>query len=164
MNGELLEADPISTLTAIEQIKQLKAAYFRSVDTKDMKLLRSLFTGDVTLDARGATTDPVSGINASPGVSGRVLCGIDEVMDAMSAGLRGVQSIHQGCMPEIQLLSKTSANGVWSMFDKLLFPTGPVAHLTGFGHYHETYEQIDRKWRIKSIRITRLRIEIITRL
>jgi len=31
--------------------------------------------------------------------------------------------------------------------------------LTGYGHYHETYEKIGDDWKIKTTRITRIRVE-----
>ena len=32
--------------------------------------------------------------------------------------------------------------------------------LHGFGHYHETYVRLDAGWRIRSSRLTRLRVEM----
>jgi hypothetical protein len=32
----------------------------------------------------------------------------------------------------------------------------------GYGHYHETYEKVDGRWRIKSSKLTRLREDIVT--
>ena len=50
------------------------------------------------------------------------------------------------------------------MTDRLFFPeSAPVAGMIGYGHYHETYEKIGGKWLIKTIRLTRLRIEIVPR-
>lgn len=31
--------------------------------------------------------------------------------------------------------------------------------MTGYGHYHETYEKIGGSWKIKTMRITRIRVE-----
>jgi hypothetical protein len=77
----------------IEAIKQLKARYFRTMDTKD----------------------------------------------------------------EIELTSPTTATGVWALEDQLWWPEGgPLRHMHGFGHYHETYEKAEAGWRIKSMTITRL--------
>jgi hypothetical protein len=41
-------------LLAIEQIKQLKARYFRCMDTKDWAGLRSVFCDDAVFDARAS--------------------------------------------------------------------------------------------------------------
>jgi hypothetical protein len=34
--------------------------------------------------------------------------------------------------------------------------------LVGYGHYHETYENIAGRWLIKSSKLTRLREDIVT--
>ena len=46
--------DNATKLLAIEEIKQLKSRYFRSMDTKDWEALRSIFCADATFDARAA--------------------------------------------------------------------------------------------------------------
>ena len=35
----------------------------------------------------------------------------------------------------------------------------PSAQSHGWGHYEETYEIVDGLWRIKTLRLTRLRLE-----
>jgi hypothetical protein len=39
---------------------------------------------------------------------------------------------------------------------------GPGLTLVGYGHYHETYENITGQWFIKSSKLTRLREDIVT--
>lgn len=155
--------DNLSRLVAIEEIKALKSRYFRANDTKDRALLRSCFTSDVSLDARGATTDPVTGMNAAPGLTDQVYKGVDAVLEVVFAGLEGTTTVHQACLPEIEILSETSATGTWALFDELLFSKGPIRELTGYGHYYDTYELIDGKWKIKAVRITRLRVDLSPR-
>jgi hypothetical protein len=66
-------------------------------------------------------------------------------------------SVHHGHMPEIVLTSPTTASGVWALEDQLWWPEGgPLTHMHGFGHYHETYEKTADGWRIKTMTITRL--------
>ena len=36
----------------------------------------------------------------------------------------------------------------------------PTLTLHGYGHYHETYEKIDGRWRIKTSKLTRLREDV----
>src|SRR5450759_257723 len=45
--------DPLQHLLDIEEIKQLKARYFRLMDTKDWAGFTALFTDDAVLDAAG---------------------------------------------------------------------------------------------------------------
>jgi hypothetical protein len=131
----------------VEAIKQLKARYFRLMDTKDWEGFRALFAADVVVD-----------VSAD---GGGVFDGIDEFMAMLVPTLRNVVSVHHGHMPEIELSSPTTATGVWAMEDRLRFPaeTGLV-ELHGAGHYHETYEKIHGSWHIASLRLTRLRLDV----
>jgi hypothetical protein len=155
--------DTLFRLSAIEDIKALKARYFRANDTKDRALLHSCFTPDISLDARGATTDPVTGVNAAPELTDKVYKGIDTVLDVVFAGLQGTTTVHQACLPEIAIQSESAATGVWALFDTLLFSKGPVSQLTGYGHYHDTYVRVGEEWKIKAVKITRLRLDITER-
>ena len=44
------------------------------------------------------------------------------------------------------------------MEDRLQGPDGKNV-LTGYGHYHETYERIGGEWKIKTLLLTRLRMD-----
>ena len=67
---------------------------------------------------------------------------------------------HQVHAPEIELTSATTARGLWALQDVVRF--GPGVTLVGYGHYHETYENIAGQWLIKSSKLTRLREDIVT--
>lgn len=128
----------------VEAIKQLKARYFRTMDTKDWAGMREVFTDDVVID----TTDS----------GGNVVTGGDEFLAFLTQALGDVVTVHHGHMPEIELTSATTATGTWAMEDQLWWPTG--THLHGWGHYHETYRKADGAWRIASSKLTRLHIEM----
>jgi uncharacterized protein (TIGR02246 family) len=129
----------------VEQIKQLKARYFRTMDTKDWDGMRRVFTDDVEMD----TTDS----------GGGVMVGADDFMAFLRATLDGVVTVHHGHMPEITVTSPTEATGIWALEDLLRFPDG--TELRGYGHYHERYrKELDREWRIAASRLTRLRMDI----
>jgi hypothetical protein len=127
----------------IEAIKQLKARYFRMMDIKDWDAMREVFADDVAIDTTEA--------------GGRVVVGADDFMAGLRQILQGVVTVHHGHMPEIELTSSTTAAGVWSMEDMLRWPNGSELH--GFGHYHETYEKSGGRWRIKTMTLTRLRMD-----
>jgi len=127
----------------VEAIKQLKARYFRTMDTKDWSGMRAVFADDVVMDT------------ASSG--GGVVRGADEFLAFLEPTLRDVVTVHHGHMPEITLTSPTTATGIWSMEDMLRWPDGTEMH--GYGHYHETYEKNDGEWRIKTSTLTRLRVD-----
>ena len=46
------------------------------------------------------------------------------------------------------------------MTDRLYWPPGaPFALMTGYGYYHETYVKVGGDWKLRTIRIQRLRVE-----
>jgi hypothetical protein len=46
------------------------------------------------------------------------------------------------------------------MEDKLRWPRGGrIREMHGYGHYRETYQLLDQGWRIRSLKLTRLRID-----
>jgi hypothetical protein len=127
----------------VEAIKQLKARYFRLMDTKDWVGMRKVFVEDVYID----TTDS----------GGRVVEGADDFMAGLKEILADVVTVHHGHMPEIELTSETTAKGIWALQDLLWWPDG--SELYGYGHYHEEYEKVDGRWRIKKMTLTRLRTD-----
>jgi hypothetical protein len=60
--------------------------------------------------------------------------------------------------PEIELTSATTARGIWALNDVVRLV--PALTLHGYGHYHETYEKVDGRWRIKTSKLTRLREDV----
>ena len=127
----------------IEAIKQLKARYFRTMDTKDWDGMRRVFADDVTMDTTAS--------------GGGVVTGADEFLAFLRQAIGDVVTVHHGHMPEIVLSSPTTATGIWAMEDMLRWPDGRELH--GYGHYHETYERIGGEWLIKSSTLTRLRMD-----
>ena len=128
----------------LEAIKQLKARYFRTMDTTDWVGMREVFADDVVVD----TTDS----------GGGVITGADEFMAFLRETLADVVTVHHGHTPEIELTSPTTATGIWAMQDVLRWPNGGRLH--GYGHYHETYELIDGAWRIRTSKLTRLHMDL----
>ena len=54
----------IERLTALEEIKELKARYFRCLDTKDWAGLQAVFSDDAEFDMRGEAADKSTAANA----------------------------------------------------------------------------------------------------
>jgi uncharacterized protein (TIGR02246 family) len=128
----------------VEAIRQLKARYFRTMDTKDWDGMRQVFTDDVVVDTSSS--------------GGGVVEGADEFLTFLRGVIGDVVTVHHGHMPEIEITSATTATGIWAMEDMLRWPSGAEMH--GYGHYHETYEKMDGQWRIKSTTLTRLRVDM----
>ncbi|HET6523119.1 nuclear transport factor 2 family protein [Sphingopyxis sp.] len=153
--------DDVSRLQACEEIKLLKARYTRGIDTKDWGLVSDVLADDVVADFEGSATDPGTGVNFAPDATGEVIKGRENFVAIEKKSLDGIVTAHQVYAPEIELLSETTARAVWGMHDELRFPDGaPIRLFAGFGHYHETYERVDGKWKIKTLRLTRLRVDV----
>jgi ketosteroid isomerase-like protein len=131
-------------MNEIEAIKQLKARYCRLMDTKDWAGYRQLFIDDVVMD----TTES----------GGSVIEGADAFLSFLVAVIGQAETVHQCHTPEIEIVSSTTASGVWAMEDMLRFPDGSELH--GYGHYHENYEKTPHGWRIASSRLSRLRMDV----
>lgn len=127
----------------VEAIRQLKARYFRTMDTKDWQAMRRVFTDDAVIDTSASW--------------GAVIAGADQFMSFLQETLSGVITAHYGHMPEITVNSPSTASGIWALEDMLIWPDGSRMH--GYGHYHETYEKIDGTWLIRTSTLSRLHME-----
>lgn len=135
-------------MSDIEAIKQLKARYCRLLDAKDWSAWRALFTEDFLSD-----TSESGGLRIQ---------GVDEFIGFVRDNLGKPQqaTVHMVHAPEIELTSATTASGIWMLEDYVKF--APGLNLRGYGHYHETYEKLDGRWRIRSSKLTRLREDLVT--
>jgi hypothetical protein len=141
-------------LLALEAIKQLKARYFRCMDTKDWAGFAGVFAPDAVMDMRGENR---TGGNADD----QYVAGAQKIADFVRSNVDPVTTVHHGHTPEITLTGPDSATGIWAMEDQLRWPEGgPLKTLSGWGHYHETYVRIDGRWYIKSTKLTRLRVDV----
>ena len=124
------------------------------MDNKDWPGLEAVFAPDLVADFRDATgTRDETLLTHGAALYVRNLAPI----------LQNIVTTHHGHMPEIEITSATTATGIWAMEDFLWVQDGaPVPYRTmrGFGHYHETYERRDGAWAIKTIRLSRLRVEV----
>jgi hypothetical protein len=130
----------------IRALERLKARYCRTLDTKDWNGFRDLFTADFVSDTTAS--------------GGPVIHGADEFVAFLRRTLDRCVTVHQVQQPELDLISATTAHGVWAMQDVVRLRRGLTLH--GFGHYHEGYEKVDGQWRIKSSTLTRLHEHIAT--
>ena len=140
--------DDTERLVAVEDIRRLKAAYFRCMDTKDWDGFRDVFADDAEMDMR-----------AEAGDAGLVH-GNQAIADFVRGAVGNVVTVHHGHMSEIEVTSPTTATGIWAMEDKLRWPSGgSLGEMHGYGHYHETYAKVDGHWRIRTLTLTRLRVD-----
>ena len=142
--------DPESVASILE-IQALKSRYFRFVDSKDWKQLAALFAPDATMQFEGFQSAPMD-LNASIAFIG--------------SALQNAVSVHHGHMPEIEILSSTSARGLWVMEDRIHWPKkkpNPLGleYLHGLGHYHEDYVRPGDCWLIRRLKVTRQWVKTI---
>ena len=139
----------LDRLEAIEAIRALKARYFRLIDTKQWDALRGVFTADLRI--------------VTP--EGKVwLEGGDAYAASLQFGLTDSVSCHQGLSGEIESVDAANAKAIWAMQDVIHWtdrhPREGWKAILGRGHYHETYRREAGHWRIASLSLTRLSLEI----
>lgn len=134
-----------SQLTDIEAIHQLKAQYFRYIDTKDWTDFGNVFASNATVQA--------TALGITVNYAGR-----SQIVSSVSGELALAVTVHHGFMPEITLTSDTTASGIWAMEDLIEYT--PLIQYHGYGQYHETYVKINGQWFIQSTVLTRFREDV----
>jgi len=143
--------DPLQRLIELEELKNLKASYFYYLDTKDWESWLGLFTPDATLQ-----WDSTPSVGGRDGQTSQKYVGIEQIREHVAYGiLDPAQTVHQGHTPILALTSENTATGIWAMED-IVSSSDRVLH--AYGHYRETYRKVDRKWKIASLHLTRLRV------
>jgi SnoaL-like domain len=136
-------------LIAIEEIKQVKARYFRCMDTKDWAGFEAVFTPDASADYTPA----------SSASSDWKAAGAANVVALVRGVVEHAVSIHHGHMAEVEITSPNTARAIFAMEDLIFWPEGSrYKTMHGWGHYHETFEKVGGKWLIKTLKLTRLRV------
>src|SRR5215472_8799944 len=122
-------------LLDIEEIKRLKARYFRTLDHKDWHGFGQVYVEDAVMELPEADM---------------TLHGRDAIVESVSTALIGTRTVHHGHMPEIELTGDDTARGTWAMFDYVEWPQNGDQRvgLQGYGHYLEEYARVDGQWRI----------------
>ena len=151
--------DKLDALWAMEQIRQLKARYFRFLDSKDWDGMRTIWTEDAVFDARASQTIGGAGQHTPSGSEHWIYEGRDAIVEFIAA-VAIYPTVHHGHCHEIEVLSATEARGIIAMEDLLWRDTGRTldTSLHGFGHYHEEYRCVEGNWRIARSRLSRLNV------
>jgi len=145
--------DTLEKLIAIEDIRNLKGRYFRTLDTKQWSAWEQCFVPDLVTEFPDDRPD-------MPPFKGR-----RTFVQAIEEALGPAVTIHHGHTPEIEILSPTTAKGLWVMQDWLHWsakdpqPLVGVCNVLGWGHYHETYTKTSEGWRIATLKLTRTKLE-----
>jgi hypothetical protein len=151
----------IDVLKAVEEIRRLEARYARFADEKRWADLAGLFTVDGTFTPQGTDGEPLA-----------VMSGRQGIVDSLTAAMSGdVTPIHLLLTSEIDILSATTAHGIWAMADLVFRNDDPLVPanapsdipafktMRGWGHYHVDYLKIDGAWYFSKRVQTRTRLE-----
>ena len=134
----------LQRLVEIEAIRMLKARRIRALDEHTWDVYEALHAPDYYADNEGEPPVHGSAANAAR---------LKKLYDAV-----GMVSAHHVHSHEIELLSPTTATGVWAMEDRLYWTHAGREHwLHGTGFYHETYEKRDGTWLFTTRRLRRTR-------
>jgi hypothetical protein len=136
-------------LEAIELIKQLKARYFRFIDTRDIDGLQAVFTEDATATFKGADYD--FDLKGWPALEAFY----KKSFTPQAFGM------HNGHHPEISVEGDT-ATGIWYLQDIFVNLTQDIT-IMGSALYHDEYRVEAGEWRIASTGYKRLWEEHHTR-
>ncbi|HIZ50987.1 MAG TPA: nuclear transport factor 2 family protein [Candidatus Pseudomonas excrementavium] len=118
----------------IEQIKQLKARYFRGIDTCNLELLRGVLAQDALITFDSPTYQfEINGMN--------------EAMDFYASSFTNRRfGMHNGHTPEISVNGDEAA-GLWYLNDLFInLDEGTILH--GSAIYEDRYIKVDGQWRI----------------
>ncbi|SCW53575.1 SnoaL-like domain-containing protein [Sphingobium faniae] len=154
----------LNQLNDLAAVKDLKAKYCYYADTRNWEGFASIFTQDATFDIR-------AGMSVNPDLSQDRFTagGYQEGVDNIIAHVRRdtaylIKSIHQCHNPDLTFESDDEIYGIWPLEDRLFFeensPMSPIGYLHAFGHYHEKYTRMHGEWRIRSVRLTRLHVDL----
>jgi len=133
-------------LMAIEEIHQLKARYIRCMDTKDWACWEAVFAPHFHFKVGDTERHSVQ----------------EMMQEIRPSGLFDrVKTVSHAYDPEIEILSPTTARGIWGVDFLHYFAAdaGPAqgrevlapghwSHTDGY--YHDTYVKIDGRWLIQS--------------
>jgi hypothetical protein len=141
--------DRLERLEAIEAIRNVKARYFRLMDTRQWDELRSVFTSDLKV------LTPEGKVYAEGG---------DTYAAALRTSLEHAVSCHQGLAGEVEISDDGTGRAIWAMQDIITWedrhPNMGWKSIVGRGHYHETYRHEGGEWRIATLTLTRLSLDV----
>jgi hypothetical protein len=145
--------EQLEILLVKDELRELKARYWRFVDTKQWDAFVELFADGATFADHGADFRCADR---------------EEIATKIPAALERVISIHHGHQHELEILDADRAKGIWVMEDYLIYSGEnqfPGVDLStsavhGYGHYVEEYARHDGAWKFAKIDLYRLRLEV----
>ena len=150
MTPKDLDPEPVRRLLDLEEIKNLKARYFRLLDAKDWSAWIDVFAADLEFIYADPTIQNVPP-DAEILADGTARVGREQLVAFVSEAMRSVTTVHHGHMPEIALTGQDAARGHWRLTNYCEFQNadGSYAWMRGYGHYDDVYARGAEGWRIK---------------
>lgn len=122
-------------LEDIELIRRLKYKYWRLMDMGDIAAMRELFTEDVQVDYIG-------------GSYRWQMQGREKILASIAGSFNAnAVACHTGHHPEIDVLTDTTATGIWYLTDVFINLAEKV-RTTGSAVYRDKYLKAQGQWRI----------------
>ena len=135
--------DRTQQLWDIEQIKRVKYAYCRCLDTANFEEMRELFTEDASINYVG-------------GRYRYAFAGRDKILNALSNAFHSkAVGCHQVHHPEIDVLTPDTAKGKWYLRDWFLDTHYKVV-TEGSAIYEDDYVKQGGRWRIRHASYVRI--------
>ena len=125
----------------IEAIKQVQGRFLRAADTADAALVRTTVIDDFYCDTGSGGRGETQGIENF----------------VIRITTTPAKAVHHALMPEIELTSPTTANGIWAVHMFAKIADGTV--VDGFGYYNNTYVKVDGTWLLSTLRLSWLHRE-----
>jgi len=140
----------LEQLLALENIRNTKARYCRLIDTKQWDALGDVFAPDAVADF-STEGNPIP-----------LLTGRETIVQVFKDLVDPAVTVHHVHGAEVEFISDTEAKVISPMEDLVTFPEGNEnKSFHGYGHYHETYVNIDGQWVIKYTSLKRLRFDLV---
>lgn len=129
-------ARQVQVLCDIEEIKRLKHAYFRCIDTLNLEELRKITHPEVT--------------TCYVGGSYRIeLANQDEFIEMIASSFHAECSCrHNAHHPEIEIVSDTEATGIWYLHDDF-YNFRAMVRTEGTALYRDRYLKTGGRWVVK---------------
>jgi hypothetical protein len=141
--------EPVQRLLDLEELKKLKARYFRLMDAKEWDEFRDLLTED--LEMNFAFPDEQfypKGAERTP--EGWARTDRDGLLAWLVAASDGFTMVHHAHMPDIELTGPDTATGTWSMTDFTRWDaSGDPTWYRSYGGHVEDYVRTDAGWKIR---------------